>query len=90
MAIGSQNTVGAIYVVRELGIACSTWLDCTTVNWTCNIRELVTVTHVVRKHCVVYIHTDGTDEQNTLILMVDMRAKKCGSNPEFITQCEVH
>ena len=22
--------------------------------------------------------------------MVDMRVKKCGSNPEFITQCEVH
>ena len=39
---------------------------------------------------LVYIHTDGTDEQNTLILMVDTRVKKCGSNPEFITQCEVH
>ena len=66
MAIGSQNTVAVIYVVYMVymswELAHSTWLDCTTRNWTCNIRELVTVT-TKYGNTVVYIHIDGTDEQ---------------------------
>ena len=87
MAIGPQNTVGAIYVVHKLGIGSQHMVG---LYYNMQHKRIGNSHPRSMENTVVYIHTDGTDEQNTLILMVDMRVKKCGSNPEFITQCKVH